>query len=98
MRVGRPIPISPGIMMTPASERRRVARRRVVKSGRIIFNRGRSTVDCIVRNLSSRGARLEVASVVGIPDAFFLSVPDAGTQACRVVWRRLKELGVAFDR
>jgi hypothetical protein len=84
-------------MDTSSSDKRRVARRRILKSGRIVFNRGRSTIDCTVRNISSRGARLEVASVVGIPDAFFLAMPDAGTQACRVVWRRLKELGVAFE-
>jgi hypothetical protein len=79
------------------NEKRRAVRRRVFKAGRIVFNRGRSSIDCTVRNLSTRGARLEVPSVVGIPDAFFLITAGAADQPCRVVWRRLKELGVAFE-
>ncbi len=85
-------------MATTTNEKRRAPRRVLLKSGRIIFNRGRSTVDCVVRNLSKTGARLEVKTVVGIPDAFYLSINESGTQPCRVVWRRLKEIGVSFER
>ena len=84
--------------MLKPNDNRRTARRSILKNGRIVFNRGGTTIDCIVRNFSSRGARLEVASVVGLPDAFYLVVDDSGTQACKVVWRRLKEVGVVFDR
>jgi hypothetical protein len=85
-------------MPITTSDSRLSARRVLNKTGRIIFNRGRSSVDCVVKNLSKSGARLAVATVVGIPDAFFLSSADAtGTQACRVVWRRLKEVGVKFE-
>ena len=73
---------------------RAAPRRKTLKSGRVVIN-GRSTIDCTVRNLSRSGAKLEVTSVVGIPDAFQLQV-DGQTQTCRVVWRRLKELGVEF--
>ena len=84
--------------ISTTSDNRRAARRVLNKSGRIIFNRGRSTIDCVVKNLSKSGARLAVATVVGVPDAFYLAIADAsGTQACRVVWRRLKEVGVKFD-
>jgi hypothetical protein len=78
-------------------EKRTVPRRRVLKGGRIVFNNGRSTIDCTVRNLSPGGAKLGVASVVGIPDTFSLLV--SGTEApraCRVAWRRANELGVSF--
>lgn len=77
-------------------ESRRAPRRRVIKRGQIVFNRGHSTIDCVVRNISSRGARIEVPSVVGIPDAFLLVVPPSSSQPCRVVWRRFKEIGVSF--
>lgn len=77
-----------------ADDSRRAVRRKVLKTGVIVINR-RSTVNCTIRNMSSRGAKLEVNSVVGIPDAFELTV-DGQTQTCRVIWRRLKELGVAF--
>lgn len=73
---------------------RSALRRRVLKPGKIVVNR-RSTIDCTVHNMSARGAKLDVATVVGVPDVFELKV-DGQLQPCRVVWRRLKELGVEF--
>lgn len=84
--------------MLPAShsENREVQRRTTLKGGRIVFNFGRSTIDTQVRNLSSKGAKLLVSSVVGIPDTFDLLLEGHSRQPCRVVWRTLKELGVEF--
>ena len=84
--------------MSDTTEKRATERRRTLKGGRIIFNGGRSTIDCKVRNLSAQGARLEVPSVVGIPNTFDLQVGGDGLQGCRVAWRTLKELGVEFVR
>ncbi len=84
------------MMAQPDAERRAVLRRTTLKGGRIAFNAGRSTVDCTVRNLSSKGAKLVVNSVVGIPDTFDLVLSDHSKQPCRVTWRALKELGVEF--
>jgi hypothetical protein len=78
------------------TDNRDTQRRRTLKSGRIVFNAGRSTIDATVRNLSAKGAKLEVSSVVGIPDTFDLLLEGNTRQPCRVVWRTLKELGVAF--
>lgn len=77
-------------------DHRQALRRLTLKGARIVFNGGRSTVDCTVRNLSPRGAKLQLASVVGIPDTFDLLLDGSSRQPCRVVWRRLKELGIAF--
>ncbi len=84
--------------MLPASqsENRQTQRRTTLKGGRIVFNAGRSTIDCKVRNLSSKGAKLLVSSVVGIPETFDLLLEGNSRQPCRVVWRTLKELGVEF--
>ena len=63
----------------------------------IVFNDGRTRVQCIIRNLSDGGAKLEVrGSVAGIPQTFDLMAPGYSTHGCRVIWRALKELGVAF--
>ena len=78
------------------TERRQAQRRTTLKGGRIVFNAGRSTIDCTVRNMSSRGAKLLVNSVVGIPDTFDLVLDGSVKQSCRVTWRRLKEIGVEF--
>ena len=83
--------------MFDPTENRAATRRKTLKGGRIIFNSGRSTIDCTVRNLSSTGARLEVVSVVGIPNTFDLAVGRDGVRPCRVAWRTLKELGVEFQ-
>ncbi len=83
-------------MTTQTTENRRVQRRTTLKGGHIVFNAGRSTIDCTVRNLSAKGVKLQVASVVGIPDTFDLMPQGHTRQPCRVVWRSLRELGVEF--
>lgn len=74
-------------------------RRRLLKQARISFKGGRSTIDCVLRNLSDSGARLRVTSPLGVPDQFeLLLLTDKTTHACRVVWRSANEMGVAFDQ
>ena len=58
---------------------------------------GFSKLPCIVRNVSDSGAKLEVAKVNAVPDRFTLNVPGHHPQPCRVVWRALKEIGVAYE-
>jgi hypothetical protein len=84
------------MLTTPATEHRHAERRTTLKGARIVFNGGRSTIDCRVRNLSRTGAKLQVTSVVGIPDTFDLLLEGHARQPCRVAWRSLKELGVEF--
>jgi hypothetical protein len=77
-------------------ERRKVLRRRTLKGGTIAFNRA-AGIGCRVRNLSPRGACLEVESPLGIPDDFVLVIDtDHIRQDCHVVWRTGSRLGVEF--
>lgn len=76
-------------------EKRLAPRRSAAMPARITFGSGR--MDCIVRNVSDTGAKIEVASVRTVPNALQLSVPGHEPQACRVVWRSLKELGITFN-
>jgi hypothetical protein len=82
--------------VTPETEHRSAQRRTTLKGGKIVFNAGRSTIDCTVRNLSRDGAKLAVNSVVGIPDSFDLMLPNTHRQPCKVIWRKAKEIGVEF--
>ena len=69
----------------------------MLKAGTIAFN-GAGGISCIVRNMSPAGACLEVESQVGIPDWFILVIrSDRLQRRCRIVWRKGKRLGVAFD-
>ena len=84
------------MMTEPQTEHRTTQRRPTLKGGHIVFNAGRSTIDCTVRNLSRDGAKLQVASAVGIPDNFDLLLANTTRQPCRVAWRKVKEIGVVF--
>jgi hypothetical protein len=77
-------------------EHRKVQRHRVLKTATISINRTGS-IDCTIRNLSSAGANLDVASPLGIPDDFVLVTGDDLIQhPCHVIWRSDKRIGVAF--
>lgn len=75
-------------------ERRIAPRRNTFIEATISF--GRTTLPCIIRNVSDSGAKLEVAKVGGIPDTVVLHAPGHRPQTCRVAWRALKEIGVEY--
>jgi len=78
-------------------ERRKLPRHRTLKAGSISFNRA-AGIDCRVRNLSSIGACLEVASQTGIPDDFTLVIGSEHLkQPCHVIWRTATRMGVEFQ-
>ena len=71
-------------------------RQKVIKAGTISFDG--SGIDCLVRNMSVRGANLEVESQIGIPAAFDLVINvEHSNHHCRIVWRKARRIGVAFD-
>lgn len=77
-------------------EKRSINRQRVLKAATIEFGGG--AIDCTIRNWSAIGAALDVTSPVGIPTHFTLFVPaDGRHRPCRVVWRKQKRIGVAFE-
>jgi len=81
---------------TPVAERRSETRRRVFKGGVITFNG--AGVDCTVRNISNRGAALDVANAAMIPPRFSLAIKaDDFIARCRMVWNNGQRVGIAFD-
>jgi hypothetical protein len=75
-------------------ERRKIPRRRILKSGKILL--GRRQVQCTVRNLSAIGACLVVQTTYGIPATFEFVMPDQLPKTCKVMWRDDTRLGVHF--
>jgi len=70
---------------------------RAFLAGKLIFNFGGSSIDCVVRRLSERGATLELASALGIPEHFQLLIPSEGRQRpCKRVWQSDRQLGLTF--
>jgi hypothetical protein len=79
-------------------ERRRERRQRTLKAGRITIDPNASALDCIVRNLSPGGALLMVSSLA-VPDHFALTFTSTRARHdCRVVWRAMDRVGVAFSQ
>jgi PilZ domain len=78
-------------------EKRASPRYRVLKQGTIAF-RGGGRIDCMVRNISQGGARLEVATPFGLHGSFTLAIAsDHFTRDCRAVWNIEQHVGVAFE-
>lgn len=79
------------------AEHRTAPRHRVLKGGTISFN-GAAGISCTVRNMSEKGAALDVISPIGIPANFTLVLDgDHLAKPCHVVWRKEKRIGIAFD-
>lgn len=77
-------------------ERRAVPRQRVLKGGTIAFAHG--SIECTVRNLSPNGARIDLASPIGLPNAFTLVIrADNLMRRCHQIWNTGSRIGVAFD-
>ena len=77
-------------------EHRKSQRRRTYKGGSISFGSAPS-IECIIRNISTTGACLEVTADVSIPDSFTLIIkPEGLRRSCRVAWRAAPQIGVRF--
>jgi hypothetical protein len=78
------------------TEKRATRRHKVLKGATIAFDG--NGVACTVRNLSSHGAALDLASSVILPASFTLLIEaDQFIRRCHPVWSHEKRIGVAFD-
>jgi hypothetical protein len=83
----------------PTVERRRVIRQKSFLRGTIYFNNRINAVDCLVRDISSDGARLIFTDSVTTPDTLELHIPQKDqTLRVHVIWRHGQEAGVAFTQ
>lgn len=79
------------------SEHRRETRQRTFLKGRIIFNNGSSSMDCLVRDMSMSGARLALSQSAVLPEAFDLYIPQKEkTYRSSLRWRRSDGIGITF--
>lgn len=71
--------------------------RRVLKAGQIVFNSGRSVIDCTVRGLCDGAASLQVVSTDGIPQRFKLAIgTDDFSRICDITMKQQRRLEVTF--
>ncbi len=78
-------------------DKRRAPRNRSLLHGKVVYNDGLASMDCVVRNQSPGGMRLAISQVVVLPDEFDLHIPKKHEiHRVRMMWRRADEVGVAF--
>ena len=80
------------------SERRRLFRNRVYYGGLIAFNARPSTLECVVRDFSPFGAKIELESLELLADELEFAVPrKALSCVARLAWRDHTTAGLIFD-
>lgn len=78
-------------------ERRQSLRQKSFLRGCVYFNRRRSAVDCLIRDISDEGARIIFSDAVNVPDIVELYIPQKEqTLRAHVQWRHGHEVGIAF--
>ena len=78
-------------------DRRKSFRSRVYYGARITFNERRSTMDCLIRNVSEQGVRVELDNADVISDEVDLVINRKGlAYRARMIWRRNGQAGFAF--
>jgi hypothetical protein len=79
-------------------ERRQFPRNRVYYGGMVAFNARNSTLDCVVRNFSPRGAKIEFENSAFLPDCVDFEVVRRGLSClARLVWRDPNAAGLMFS-
>jgi hypothetical protein len=77
--------------------RRRVPRTRIDVAAKVIAGEPPRYYNCVVRDVSSLGARLEFSDTAMIPNLFELTFDSGRTlRACHVAWRARTLTGVEF--
>lgn len=78
-------------------EHRNSSRRRTVKEGKVVLSKS-TLIDCLIRDLSERGARLEFAGPTVLPPEFKLRIVASGVEAqVELTWQRGLSAGVKFE-
>ncbi len=77
-------------------DRRQHPRSHILRRARIVFRRGYSTLDCVILDISSGGARLKVSEWLGLPDRFQLRIEKGPVHEVEVRHRSMDVTGVEF--
>jgi hypothetical protein len=63
----------------------------------IIFNNRMTTIECIVKNISSTGARVALNDTLAVPTEFEIFIPQRNrSHHARLVWRDKDSIGINF--
>lgn len=79
---------------------KRKSTRRSVRYTAWIVREGDELYGCALFDISDTGARIDVMDSKCVPDRFMLMLSGNGKarRACRVVWRKPRQIGVKFEK
>ena len=78
-------------------ELRKRYRRQFTVGANVSDHDGRTICGCHTRDLSEKGARLELATPEQVPNEFILTLADGTRRShCKVIWRNQYQVGVTF--
>jgi hypothetical protein len=87
-------------MSEPAASRaehRQIQRQRSYLGGKLVYG-DYFSLDCVVRDITTSGAKLQLPEGQAVPDKVYLvDLKTAIAYDAHVVWRRYPLIGVAFD-
>ncbi len=84
--------------LPPLAERRSHLRRKVLFGGVIVYERGRGTFDCRIRDLTESGVKISISRAQTLPpDFYFISIKDRLAHKARIAWRAGDEAGLTFE-
>ena len=83
----------------PAQEHRRFSRKRVARRGKIVYGDGAFSIDCLIRVISAKGARVRIDKGTGIPThVYLINIPEGIAYAAEVASIRVPMFGLCFLR
>jgi hypothetical protein len=78
-------------------ERRQTVRTRVIYHGRISYRKCLSPIDCVIRNFSDDGVKIEFDNLALLPDEFDLFIAKkARSFRAKLAWRSVNQAGLTF--
>jgi hypothetical protein len=81
----------------PENDFRRSVRQRAFLAGRIVFHDGAYSYECVVRDMSEGGARIEIPAARMLPRRFyFLTSKEEVAYDAELVWRTRLMAGIKF--
>ncbi|HJS62697.1 MAG TPA: PilZ domain-containing protein [Pseudolabrys sp.] len=79
-------------------DKRKARRHRLRRDAWVMLDAGQRC-ECVITNISDRGAHISIADSEALPDSFVLLLAENGAtrRRCRVIWRKPREVGIKFD-
>lgn len=83
--------------LPPLAERRPQSRRRVLLGGIATYEDGAYTLNCQIRDLNEKGARITVSGRQSLPEELYLVINrDHTAHKAKLIWRKGDEAGLQF--